>query len=166
MQIFHPPLRPRVGLLGKFAIASLVPIVLLGFVLAQILRAEIRQRAGSGRGRSRGARSEPSSRSRTCRGGRPAAAVAGGRFAWTSPELITVGTIGPRLNPSSERGLRCRCGWIVPTCGVSKLSSRGEKSGFAGGTQVLKPHRTHRGASRLPDVCDVHRAAVLTSAAA
>ncbi len=45
MQIFHPPLRPRVGLLGKFAIASLVPIVLLGFVLAQILRGEIRQRA-------------------------------------------------------------------------------------------------------------------------
>jgi hypothetical protein len=28
-----------------------------------------------------------------------------------------------------------------PPCGVSKLSSRRKKSGFAGGTQVLKPHR-------------------------
>jgi AcrR family transcriptional regulator len=27
----------------------------------------------------------------------------------------------------------------APPCGVSKLSSRREKSGFAGGTQVLKP---------------------------
>jgi diguanylate cyclase (GGDEF)-like protein len=45
MKTFRPPLRPRVGLLGKFALASLVPIVLLGFVLAQSLRGEIRQRA-------------------------------------------------------------------------------------------------------------------------
>ncbi len=29
-------------------------------------------------------------------------------------------------------------------CGVSKLSSRCEKSGFAGGTRVLKPHRRAR----------------------
>ena len=38
-------LRPRIGLLGKFALASLLPLVLLGFVLAHILRGEIRQRA-------------------------------------------------------------------------------------------------------------------------
>ena len=37
--------RPRVGLLGKFAIASLLLIVLLGLALAQALRGEIRQRA-------------------------------------------------------------------------------------------------------------------------
>ena len=36
---------PRVGLLGKFAIVSLVPIVLLGMVLAHVLRDEIHQRA-------------------------------------------------------------------------------------------------------------------------
>ena len=45
MLIFRPPLRPRVGLLGKFALASLVPIVLLGLVLAHVLRGEVRQRA-------------------------------------------------------------------------------------------------------------------------
>src|SRR5919204_3858198 len=41
----RPSLRPRVGLLGKFALASLVPILLLGLVLAHVLRGEIRQRA-------------------------------------------------------------------------------------------------------------------------
>ena len=45
MEIFRPALRPRVGLLGKFALASVVPIVLLGLVLAHVLRGEIRQRA-------------------------------------------------------------------------------------------------------------------------
>jgi diguanylate cyclase (GGDEF)-like protein len=45
MKLFRPPLRPRVGLLGKFALASLVPIVLLGFVLSQVLVGQIRQRA-------------------------------------------------------------------------------------------------------------------------
>ena len=45
MKMLRPPLRPRVGLLGKFAIASLVPILLLGLVLAHVLRGEIRQRA-------------------------------------------------------------------------------------------------------------------------
>jgi diguanylate cyclase (GGDEF)-like protein len=45
MRVLRPVLRPRVGLLGKFAIASLVPIVALGIVLAHVLRAEIRQRA-------------------------------------------------------------------------------------------------------------------------
>src|ERR671937_1719354 len=45
MENFRPSLRPRVGLLGKFALASLVPILLLGLVLAQVLRGEIRQRA-------------------------------------------------------------------------------------------------------------------------
>jgi diguanylate cyclase (GGDEF)-like protein len=45
MDSLRPPLRPRVGLLGKFAVASLVPIVLLGLVLAHVLRAEVRQRA-------------------------------------------------------------------------------------------------------------------------
>jgi diguanylate cyclase (GGDEF)-like protein len=45
MKTFRPPLRPRVGLLGKFALASVVPIVLLGAVLSHVLRAEIRQRA-------------------------------------------------------------------------------------------------------------------------
>src|SRR5437867_825042 len=45
MRVSHPGLRPRVGLVGKFAIASLVPIVALGIVLAHVLRAEIRQRA-------------------------------------------------------------------------------------------------------------------------
>jgi diguanylate cyclase (GGDEF)-like protein len=45
MRIIRPPLRPRVGLLGKFAFASLAAIVLLAFVLAHVLRAEVRQRA-------------------------------------------------------------------------------------------------------------------------
>src|SRR5438105_7548567 len=45
MENFRPPLRPRVGLLGKFALASLVPILLLGLVLAHVLRGEIRGRA-------------------------------------------------------------------------------------------------------------------------
>src|SRR5712691_10115 len=45
MRVSHPGLRPRVGLVGKFAIASLVPIVALGIVLAHVLRTEIRQRA-------------------------------------------------------------------------------------------------------------------------
>jgi len=45
MGTFRLPLRPRLGLVGKFAVVSLVPIVLLGIVLAQVLRAEIRQRA-------------------------------------------------------------------------------------------------------------------------
>jgi diguanylate cyclase (GGDEF)-like protein len=43
--MFRPNLRPRVGLLGKFALASLLPIALLGIVLAHVLRDEIRQRA-------------------------------------------------------------------------------------------------------------------------
>jgi diguanylate cyclase (GGDEF)-like protein len=43
--MFRPTLRPRVGLLGKFAVASLIPIALLGIVLAHVLRDEIRQRA-------------------------------------------------------------------------------------------------------------------------
>jgi hypothetical protein len=38
-------LRPRVGLLGRFALASLLAIVLLGVVLGGVLRTEIRQRA-------------------------------------------------------------------------------------------------------------------------
>jgi hypothetical protein len=37
--------RLRVGLLGKFALASLLPVVLLGVVLAQTMGGEIRQRA-------------------------------------------------------------------------------------------------------------------------
>ena len=41
----RPSLRPRVGLVGKFALASLIPILLLGVVLARVLRDEIRQRA-------------------------------------------------------------------------------------------------------------------------
>src|SRR5439155_5684028 len=45
MENFRLPLRPRVGLLGKFALASLVPILLLGLVLAHVLRGEIRGRA-------------------------------------------------------------------------------------------------------------------------
>src|SRR5919198_4793822 len=45
MRSFYPPLRPRVGLLSKFALASLIPIVLLGLVLAHVLRGEVRQRA-------------------------------------------------------------------------------------------------------------------------
>src|SRR6266568_2021716 len=45
MASIRPALRPRVGLVGKFALASLVLIVLLGVVLAHVLRAEIRQRA-------------------------------------------------------------------------------------------------------------------------
>jgi diguanylate cyclase (GGDEF)-like protein len=45
MENFRPPLRPRVGLLGKFAFASLVPILLLGLVLAHVLRGQIRGRA-------------------------------------------------------------------------------------------------------------------------
>jgi diguanylate cyclase (GGDEF)-like protein len=45
MALFRTALRPRVGLVGKFALASLIPIVLLGIVLAHVLRAEIRQRA-------------------------------------------------------------------------------------------------------------------------
>jgi diguanylate cyclase (GGDEF)-like protein len=44
-QRFRSLLRPRVGLLLQFALASLVPIVLIGVVLAHVLRAEIRQRA-------------------------------------------------------------------------------------------------------------------------
>ena len=36
---------PRVGLLGKFALVSLVPIVLLGIVLAHVLRDQVRQRS-------------------------------------------------------------------------------------------------------------------------
>ena len=43
--MLRPVLRLRVGLLGKFALASLVPIALLGIVLAHVLRDEIRQRA-------------------------------------------------------------------------------------------------------------------------
>src|SRR5207248_6798932 len=38
-------LRLRVGLVGRFALAGLVAIALLGVVLGQVLRAEIRQRA-------------------------------------------------------------------------------------------------------------------------
>ena len=45
MRFFSSAPRPRLGLLGKFAIASLIPIVLLGLVLSQVLRGEIRQRA-------------------------------------------------------------------------------------------------------------------------
>jgi diguanylate cyclase (GGDEF)-like protein len=45
MTTFRPPLRPRVSLLVKFAVASAIPIVLLGLVLAHVLRDEIRQRA-------------------------------------------------------------------------------------------------------------------------
>jgi len=45
MASFRLAWRPRVGLLGKFALASLVPIVLLGIVLAHVLRDEVRQRA-------------------------------------------------------------------------------------------------------------------------
>jgi diguanylate cyclase (GGDEF)-like protein len=45
MGTFRLPLRPRLGLVGKFAVVSLVPIMLLGIVLAHVLRAEIRQRA-------------------------------------------------------------------------------------------------------------------------
>jgi diguanylate cyclase (GGDEF)-like protein len=45
MRLGVPRWRPRVGLLGKFAVASLVPLVLLGFALAHVLRGEIRQRA-------------------------------------------------------------------------------------------------------------------------
>src|SRR5919201_2387778 len=45
MENFRPSLRPRVGLLGKFAIASLDPVLLLVLVLAHVLRGEIRQRA-------------------------------------------------------------------------------------------------------------------------
>ncbi len=45
MRSFRPPPGPRVGLLGKFAVASLVPIVLLGLVLAHVLRTEVKQRA-------------------------------------------------------------------------------------------------------------------------
>lgn len=37
--------RPRVGLLGKFALASLLPAIVLGVVLSYVLRGEIRQRA-------------------------------------------------------------------------------------------------------------------------
>ena len=37
--------RPKVGLVTKFAVTSVVPIVLLGVVLGHILRGEIRQRA-------------------------------------------------------------------------------------------------------------------------
>jgi diguanylate cyclase (GGDEF)-like protein len=43
--MYRPTLRPRVGLLGKFAVASLIPIGLLGIVLAHVLKDEIRQRA-------------------------------------------------------------------------------------------------------------------------
>ncbi len=43
--MLKPPLRPRVGLLGKFAFASLIPIVLLGFVLAHYLSGQIQARA-------------------------------------------------------------------------------------------------------------------------
>jgi diguanylate cyclase (GGDEF)-like protein len=43
--VFRPSLRPRVGLLGKFALASAIPILLLGAVLERVLRDEIRQRA-------------------------------------------------------------------------------------------------------------------------
>ena len=43
--MLRPERRPRIGLLGKFAIVSLVPIVLLGLALAFVLRDEIRQRA-------------------------------------------------------------------------------------------------------------------------
>ena len=41
----RPKLRPRVGLLGTFAVASAIPIALLGLVLAHVLRDEIRHRA-------------------------------------------------------------------------------------------------------------------------
>jgi diguanylate cyclase (GGDEF)-like protein len=41
----RPALRPRVGLVGKFALASLVAIVLLGVVLEHVLRRQIRERA-------------------------------------------------------------------------------------------------------------------------
>jgi diguanylate cyclase (GGDEF)-like protein len=43
--MLRPERRPRIGLLGKFAVVSLVPIVLLGLALAFVLRDEIRQRA-------------------------------------------------------------------------------------------------------------------------
>src|SRR4051794_18545036 len=36
---------PKMGLLGRFAIASIVPIVALGFVLAHLLTSQIRARA-------------------------------------------------------------------------------------------------------------------------
>ena len=39
------PLRPRLGLLGKFALASLLPIVVLGVVLAHYLAGQIESRA-------------------------------------------------------------------------------------------------------------------------
>src|SRR5207248_3288337 len=45
MASFRSALRPRVGLVGKFALTSVVPIVLLGLALAHVLRAEIKQRA-------------------------------------------------------------------------------------------------------------------------
>src|SRR5919204_6615534 len=44
-QKFRSLLRPRVGLLPQFAVVSVLPIVLLGLVLAHVLRAEIRERA-------------------------------------------------------------------------------------------------------------------------
>src|SRR5262249_17479556 len=45
MPNFRPPLRPRVGLLRQFALASLVPILLLGVALSHVLRGESRPRA-------------------------------------------------------------------------------------------------------------------------
>lgn len=36
---------PRLSLLGKFAVASLIPIVLLGLVLAKTLQIQIRNQA-------------------------------------------------------------------------------------------------------------------------
>ncbi len=45
MALFRPAARPRVGLLGKFALASLAPIVLLGLVLAHLLGDQVRARA-------------------------------------------------------------------------------------------------------------------------
>ena len=38
-------LRPRLGLLGKFALASLLPVVALGLVLAHYLKGQIEERA-------------------------------------------------------------------------------------------------------------------------
>ena len=47
----------------------------------------------------------------------------------------------PRVGqPSPERRALAPARPPWRACGVSKLSSRRKKSGFAGGTQVLKPH--------------------------
>jgi diguanylate cyclase (GGDEF)-like protein len=43
--MLRTPLRPRLGLVGKFALASLLPIVALGLVLAHYLKGQIEERA-------------------------------------------------------------------------------------------------------------------------